>query len=55
MSSLVVTMVYVLVFLSGEGLSMEQIKSDPSRDYDMVNRHWLRVRFGADVATWQGS
>jgi hypothetical protein len=44
MSSLVVTMVYVMVFLSGEGLSGEQIKNDASRDYDLVNRHWLRVR-----------
>jgi hypothetical protein len=44
MSSLVVTMVYVMVFLSGEGLSGDQIKSDASRDYDLVNRHWLRVR-----------
>jgi hypothetical protein len=54
MSSLVVTMVYILVFLSGEGLSVEQIKSDSSRDYDMVNRHWLRVGPGLDIVTRQG-
>jgi hypothetical protein len=44
MSSLVVAMVYILVFLSGEGLSSEQIKADATRDFDIVNRHWLRVR-----------
>jgi hypothetical protein len=44
MSFCVVTLVYILVFLCGEGLTSEQIKADPTRSYDEVKRYWLRVR-----------
>jgi hypothetical protein len=44
MSFCVVTLVYILVFLCGEGLTSEQIKADPTRNYDEVKRYWLRVR-----------
>lgn len=44
MSFVVVTIVYVLVFLGGEGLTSDQIKADPTKDFDVVNRFWLRVR-----------
>lgn len=43
MSFVVVTLVYILVFLCGEGLTSEQIRNDPARDYDTVKRYWLRV------------
>jgi hypothetical protein len=43
MSFVVVTLVYILVFLCGEGLSSEQIRNDPTRDYDAIKRYWLRV------------
>lgn len=44
MSFVVVTMVYVLVFLGGEGLTSDQIKADPTKDFEVVERFWLRVR-----------
>ena len=44
MSFVVVTMVYVLVFLGGEGLTSDQIKADPTKNFDVVERFWLRVR-----------
>lgn len=40
----VVTLVYILVFLCGLGLSMDQIKSGTNRDYEAVEKYWLRVR-----------
>lgn len=44
MSFVVVTMVYVLVFLGGEGLTSDQIRADPTKNFDVVQRFWLRVR-----------
>lgn len=43
MSFVVVTMVYVLVFLGGEGLTSDQIRADSTKDFQVVNRFWLRV------------
>ena len=43
MSFVVVTMVYILVFLCGEGLTSGEIKSDPTKDFAVVERYWLRV------------
>lgn len=43
MSFVVVTMVYILVFLCGEGLSSNEIRKDPTKDFDVVERYWLRV------------
>ncbi|KAF1911283.1 hypothetical protein BDU57DRAFT_507131 [Ampelomyces quisqualis] len=45
----VVTLVYILVFLCGLGLSIDQIKSGSNRDYDAVERCWLRMQFGLDI------
>jgi len=45
MSFVVVTLVYILVFLCGEGLTSDQIKNDPTRDYEAIERYWLRVSF----------
>jgi hypothetical protein len=43
MSFVVVSIVYVLVFLGGEGLTSQEIKADPTKDFEVVNRFWLRV------------
>lgn len=43
MSFCIVTLVYILVFLCGEGLTSDEIRNDPSRDYNTVKRYWLRV------------
>jgi hypothetical protein len=43
MSFCVVTLVYILVFLCGEGLTSDEIRADPNRDYNYVKRYWLRV------------
>lgn len=43
MSFVVVALVYVLVFLGGEGLTSDQIKADPTKNFDIVERFWLRV------------
>ena len=43
MSFVVVALVYVLVFLGGEGLTSDQIKADPTKNFDVVERFWLRV------------
>lgn len=42
MSFVVVTLVYILVFLCGEGLTSDEIKRE-GYDFDVVNRYWLRV------------
>ena len=44
MSFVVVTLVYILVFLGGEGLTSDQIRADPTKDFQVVQRYWLRVR-----------
>ncbi|KAF2036597.1 hypothetical protein EK21DRAFT_51442 [Setomelanomma holmii] len=49
MSFVVVTLVYILVFLCGEGLTSEEIRADPARDYDYVKRYWLRMQFALDI------
>ena len=43
MSFVVVTLVYVLVFLGGEGLTSYEIHADPTKNFDVVVRFWLRV------------
>lgn len=50
MSFAVVTIVYVLVFLGGEGLTSDQIKADPTKNFHVVNRFWLRVRLKPVIA-----
>lgn len=37
------TLVYVLVFLGGEGLTSYEIQADPTKNFDVVERFWLRV------------
>ncbi|RMZ67621.1 integral membrane [Pyrenophora seminiperda CCB06] len=49
MSFIVVTLVYVLVFLGGEGLTSDQIKADPTKDFPVVQRFWLRMQFALDI------
>jgi len=44
MSFVVVTLVYILVFLGGEGLTSDEIRADPTKDFQVVQRYWLRVR-----------
>lgn len=51
MSFVVVTLVYILVFLCGEGMTSDQIRSDPSRDYEAIKRYWLRVSLRHEEAT----
>jgi hypothetical protein len=43
MSFVVVALVYIMVFLCGEGLTSVQIRNDPTLDFDAVRRRWLRV------------
>jgi hypothetical protein len=43
MSFCIVTLVYILVYLCGEGLDINEIKHNPAQDYDAVRRYWLRV------------
>jgi hypothetical protein len=43
MSFAVVTLVYILVFLCGEGLTSDEIRNDPTRNFEQVRRNWLRV------------
>jgi hypothetical protein len=45
MSFCVVTLIYILVFLCGEGLTSEQISSVPVTEYYDVKRYWLRVQW----------
>ncbi|USP81477.1 integral membrane protein [Curvularia clavata] len=49
MSFVVVTMVYVLVFLGGEGLTSDEIRADPTKEFNVVNRFWLRMQFALDI------
>ncbi|KAH6865821.1 hypothetical protein BKA58DRAFT_227748 [Alternaria rosae] len=49
MSFVVVTLVYVLVFLGGEGLTSYEIQADPTKNFDVVERFWLRIQFALDI------
>ncbi|KAH8730765.1 hypothetical protein GQ44DRAFT_699821 [Phaeosphaeriaceae sp. PMI808] len=49
MSFGVVTLVYILVFLCGEGMSPEEINRDGKRDLEEVMRSWLRMQFALDI------
>ncbi|CAE7178916.1 hypothetical protein PTTW11_06446 [Pyrenophora teres f. teres] len=49
MSFVVVTLVYILVFLGGEGLTSDEIRADPTKDFQIVQRYWLRMQFALDI------
>ncbi|KAL1801409.1 hypothetical protein ACET3X_001751 [Alternaria dauci] len=49
MSFVVVALVYVLVFLGGEGLTSDEIRADPTKNFDVVERFWLRMQFALDI------
>lgn len=49
MSFAVVTLVYVLVFLCGEGLTSDMIMANPAYDYNATKENWLRMQFALDI------
>jgi hypothetical protein len=51
MSFCIVTLVYILVFLCGEGLMTSEIENNPKQDFDAVKRYWLRVSIPLNTST----
>ncbi|KAF1832082.1 hypothetical protein BDW02DRAFT_22615 [Decorospora gaudefroyi] len=43
------SVVYTLVFLGGIGLTTDEIKQDPTKDFDDVRRYWIRLQFALDI------
>lgn len=48
-SLIVVGITYSMVFLAGAGLTEAQIKADPTKDFESVERWWLKLQFALDI------